>query len=501
MSRQTSSTATSTQPPSSRRSGGVSVRTTATSSWSRTSTSKTSTRFQRTTSGTSTWWRRRSPKRFARRTRAKARRPASTTSRAAVKTSGTSTSMCTRAPSETDSTSGTKRHAGWAWTSGRRTPNDSNSTFCSAPPPTPSPGGGTCTPTRSSPSRSTRRRASSRSGSRSSAGWRSRDRPRRASSPACGRRRPDAGTPRRHGRAADRRGERRRVRLDDPGVMHACGHDGHTAMLLGVARTLVELRDPLAGEVRFSSSTRRSRRPAARAMVAAGASTASTRSSAATSSPTSRREASRCRTGAFMAAPDTFRITVRGRGGHAAMPHEASTRSRSAAQIVTNCSRSSRARSIPLDRAVVSVRVPRRHRGQHHPGDRASSAAPRGRSSARSRRDPCRDRAHRRGDGRAHGCTAELRYVEGYPAVVTTRASPRSCGATSTRTARPARAGDGRRGLLAYQRASPAASSSSAAGGPAASPTITPALRSTSGDPGCHDVFVRTALDFLRPPD
>ena len=36
-----------------------------------------------------------------------------------------------------------------------------------------------------------------------------------------------------------------------PGVMHACGHDGHTAMLLAAAKTLVGLRDRLHGEVRF----------------------------------------------------------------------------------------------------------------------------------------------------------------------------------------------------------------------------------------------------------
>src|SRR6266536_3724136 len=37
----------------------------------------------------------------------------------------------------------------------------------------------------------------------------------------------------------------------NPGVMHACGHDGHTAILLTVARVLARLRDSFAGEVRF----------------------------------------------------------------------------------------------------------------------------------------------------------------------------------------------------------------------------------------------------------
>ena len=36
-----------------------------------------------------------------------------------------------------------------------------------------------------------------------------------------------------------------------PGVMHACGHDGHTAMLLGAARILSGMRDEISGEVRF----------------------------------------------------------------------------------------------------------------------------------------------------------------------------------------------------------------------------------------------------------
>jgi len=48
----------------------------------------------------------------------------------------------------------------------------------------------------------------------------------------------------------------------NPGAMHACGHDGHAAMLLGAAHVLSALRDELPGQVRFFFSTPRNSTPA-----------------------------------------------------------------------------------------------------------------------------------------------------------------------------------------------------------------------------------------------
>ena len=62
---------------------------------------------------------------------------------------------------------------------------------------------------------------------------------------------PDRAAARRHGRAAGHRADRPAVRLQVDGVMHACGHDLHTAMLAGAARLLSARQAELAGNVIF----------------------------------------------------------------------------------------------------------------------------------------------------------------------------------------------------------------------------------------------------------
>lgn len=141
-----------------------------------------------------------------------------------------------------------------------------------------------------------------------------------------------------------------------PGVMHACGHDGHTAMLLGTAKILMEHRDALQGEVRFLFQHAEEQFPGgAQEMVKAGVLDGVDLvigTHLAAQFPTGKIGV---RAGAVTAAPDVFRIRVRGRGGHGAMPHETVDPIVVGAQIVNTFQHIVSRFTDPLDKLVVSV--------------------------------------------------------------------------------------------------------------------------------------------------
>lgn len=143
----------------------------------------------------------------------------------------------------------------------------------------------------------------------------------------------------------------------NPGVMHACGHDGHTAIGLTVARILQRHRLELAGVVKLVFQPAEEGLGGAERMVAEGV----------LKNP----RPDRClalhiwneipigtlafTSGPFLAAGEIFHITIHGKGGHGALPHMTHDPVQAAAQVITAIQTITSRQVNPLDSAVISV--------------------------------------------------------------------------------------------------------------------------------------------------
>jgi amidohydrolase len=207
-----------------------------------------------------------------------------------------------------------------------------------------------------------------------------------------------------------------------PGRMHACGHDGHTAILLAVAGVLSRRRDRLPGNVKFVFQPAEEDPGGARPLIEAGVLRDPTVDAAVGLHLWTQLPAGTVGTspGPLMASADEFTLEIRGRGGHAAAPHVCIDPVVAAAHVITALQTIVSRSTDPLQSAVLTVaRVDAGEGAYNVIPDRATL-----RGTARAFDPAVRaafpERIERvaRGVCEALGATHELRWQPYYPPVV-----------------------------------------------------------------------------------
>ncbi len=146
-------------------------------------------------------------------------------------------------------------------------------------------------------------------------------------------------------------------RSQNDGVMHACGHDVHTSCLLGTAKVLNELRDEFEGTLKLIFQPGEEKHPGGASLMIEAGVLENPKPQAIYALhvyPHLPSGTAGFRAGQYMASADEIYVTIEGKGGHAALPHQTIDPIAIAAQVITGLQQVVSRKSNPLMPSVLT---------------------------------------------------------------------------------------------------------------------------------------------------